>query len=189
MKYKKFFKKYVIENFEKYLNDFVGKPNLNFLQIGAYAGDASIWLSSNILTDLSSKLYDIDTWNENDKLWGGFNLEEKYDKKTKKYPNVIKHKLLSDSFFKTNNIFFDFVYIDGSIEKNQTYKDIKNSFMFLKNNGLIIVDDYEYFNKKNKYKTSGVRQFDVDKFILENETIIYKKNINGQMLLKRVNNE
>ena len=139
MKYKKFFKKYVTKNFKEYLNNFVDKPNIKFLQIGAYCGDASNWLLKNILTNTSSKLYDVDIWDEKNKLWGGFDLEKKYDKKIKRYPNVIKHKIPSDSFFKTNNIFFDFIYIDGSVEKNQTYKDIKNSFMFLKNNGLIIV--------------------------------------------------
>jgi predicted O-methyltransferase YrrM len=182
--------KLAIKNFNKYLSNFIDKPNLNFLQIGVYVGTSSEWLLKNILTNNSSKLYDVDIWDEKNKRWGGENEETVYDQNIKKYTNVIKNKMLSNDFFKINTLFFDFIYIDGGIEKDETYKDIENSFNFLKNNGLIIVDDYEYAGeyKKNIIDYPPVRQYDVDRFILKNKEKIYNKISNGQIILKKINN-
>ncbi len=182
--------KLAIENFNKYLSNFIDKPNLNFLQIGVYVGTSSEWLLKNILTNNSSKLYDVDIWDEKNKRWGGENEETVYDQNIKDYTNVIKNKILSDDFFKTNTLFFDFIYIDGGIEKDETYKDINNSFNFLKNDGLIIVDDYEYTqeHEKNIIKHPSARQSDTDRFILENKEKIYSKISNDQMILKKINN-
>ena len=121
-----------IKNFNKYLSNFINKSNLNFLQIGVYIGTSSEWLLKNILTNNSSKLYDVDIWNEKNRQWGGENEETVYDQNIKNYTNVIKNKMLSDDFFKTNNLFFDFIYIDGGTKEDETYKDIENSFNFAK---------------------------------------------------------
>ena len=48
-------------DFETYLAEFKDKPNLKFLQLGVFTGDATVWLCNNILTDKSSKLIDVDT--------------------------------------------------------------------------------------------------------------------------------
>ena len=53
-------------NFELYLSSFAGKPDLKFLQLGAFTGDASVWMLDNILTDKSSILTDVDTWKGSD---------------------------------------------------------------------------------------------------------------------------
>ena len=53
-------------NFTTYLSEYAGKPNLRFLQLGVYTGDASVWLCNNILTDKSSILIDVDTWKGSD---------------------------------------------------------------------------------------------------------------------------
>ena len=179
-----------IKNFNKYLSNFINKSNLNFLQIGVYIGTSSEWLLKNILTNNSSKLYDVDIWNEKNRQWGGENEETVYDQNIKNYTNVIKNKMLSDDFFKTNNLFFDFIYIDGGTKEDETYKDIENSFNFLKNDGLIIVDDYEYIeeHEKNIIKNRITRQCDTDRFILKNKEKIYSKISNGQMILKKINN-
>ena len=51
-----------IENFKELISGMAGKPDLNFLQLGAFTGDASVWLLDNILTHPSSHLTDVDTW-------------------------------------------------------------------------------------------------------------------------------
>jgi hypothetical protein len=180
----------LIKNINNYLNNFMNKPNLNFLQIGAYSGETSVWILKNILKNKSSKLYDVDIWNENSNAWGDKNIEISYDQNIKNYTNVIKNKILSDDFFKTNTLFFDFIYVDGGIETNQTYKDIKNSFNFLKTDGLMIVDDYGIVQKMLGKETMIVlsRKNDIDKFILENKEKIYSKLSHGQMLLEKINN-
>ena len=54
------------ENFESQLTPLAGKFGLRFLQIGAFTGDASVWLVDNILTQKNSVLEDVDIWTGSD---------------------------------------------------------------------------------------------------------------------------
>ena len=157
-----------------------------FLQIGAYTGYASSWLIENILTNDLSELHDVDIWDEKNEYWGINFLEKKYNEKTKKYKKIIKHKTKSEDFFKTNKIIFDFIYIDGGIEENNTYNDIKNSFYCLKNNGLIIVDDY--YLHKSIIKKQGPRQAECLKFIEENKNILVTELSKNQIIIEKIKN-
>lgn len=47
----------------------------------------------------------------------------------------------SDDFFKHNEKTFDLIFIDGMHEKNQAYKDFKNSWHCLNDNGIILFHD------------------------------------------------
>ena len=47
----------------------------------------------------------------------------------------------SDNFFKKNNMKFDIIFIDGLHEYCQVKKDINNSLLFLKDNGVILLHD------------------------------------------------
>ena len=57
-----------IENFKNYLLPFAGRKELNFLQVGAFTGDASKWLLDNVLTHETSRLVDVDTWRGSDEI-------------------------------------------------------------------------------------------------------------------------
>jgi hypothetical protein len=50
MNYPNWFEMTAKHNFQTYLAEFKDKPNLKFLQLGVYTGDASVWLCNNILT-------------------------------------------------------------------------------------------------------------------------------------------
>lgn len=50
-------------------------------------------------------------------------------------------RMTSDQFFLNNKIFFDIIFLDGLHTYEQTIKDIENSLIFLKNNGVILVHD------------------------------------------------
>ncbi len=50
-----FYDNNTVIDFENGLEEFKGKKNLKFLQIGVFTGNASAWLLKNILTDPSSK--------------------------------------------------------------------------------------------------------------------------------------
>jgi hypothetical protein len=47
----------------------------------------------------------------------------------------------SDDFFKTNNQMFDVIFIDGLHYYDQVKRDVENSLLALKNNGIIIIHD------------------------------------------------
>jgi hypothetical protein len=64
MNYPNWFEMTAKHNFQTYLAEFKDKPNLKFLQLGVYTGDASVWLCNNILTVKGSVLIDVDTWQE-----------------------------------------------------------------------------------------------------------------------------
>ena len=65
-KFPNWFDAYAKPNFEKYLIPLAGVDNLTFLQLGAYTGDASLWLLDNVLTGANSILIDVDTWQGSD---------------------------------------------------------------------------------------------------------------------------
>lgn len=141
-----------MKNFEKFLiPEFSGKPNLRFLQVGAYTGDASEWLYNNILKSTNSVLIDVDTWMGSDEVahkemnWN--TVEGIYDAKTKQARDdrsVVKFKTTSDWFFKNNMEIYDFIYVDGDHTAYGVLKDAVNSYEWLRTGGIIAFDDYDW---------------------------------------------
>ena len=132
--------------FAEYLEEFKGKPNLHFLQIGVYTGDASLWLMQNIVTDKSSILTDVDTWQGSDEeilqeirmiLHIGYILQDKFS-------NVIKCKMESHKFLATTDDkeIYDFIYIDGDHTAQAVFIDASLAWKALKPGGIMAFDDY-----------------------------------------------
>jgi hypothetical protein len=133
-------------NFEEQLSHLADKPNLRFLQVGVYTGDASVWLLENILTYQSSLLLDVDTWagsNESEHSKIDFDtVYEYYKERVKSYPNVRSVRNNSDNFFRNNKNEFDFIYIDGDHTSAQVARDANSSWALLKSGGILAFDDY-----------------------------------------------
>lgn len=134
-------------NFEDQLPHLAGNPDLRFLQIGAYTGDASVWLCENILTNPTSILIDVDTWAGSDESEHNHIDFEKvlkyYESRITKYQKVVRLKMTSDKYF-TGEIaaHFDFIYIDGDHTAAQVERDANNAWKLLKSGGIIAFDDY-----------------------------------------------
>jgi predicted O-methyltransferase YrrM len=134
-------------NFEANLKHLAGKPDLRFLQIGAYTGDASVWLCENILTDPTSILIDVDTWTGSDESEHSRIDFEKvlayYEARITKYQRVVRLKMTSDKYF-TGEIAaqFDFIYVDGDHTAVQVERDAENAWKLLKSGGILAFDDY-----------------------------------------------
>jgi predicted O-methyltransferase YrrM len=134
-------------NFHNHLSYLKGEPNLKFLQIGVFTGDASIWLCENILTGKGSYLYDVDTWAGSDEQAHeeiDFNkVLEYYDKRISVLQSAARLRMTSDDYFAGNNrIKFDFIYIDGDHTSHQVAKDADNAWKLLKSGGILAFDDY-----------------------------------------------
>jgi hypothetical protein len=133
-------------NFEEHLQRFKGKPNLQFLQIGVYTGDASEWLLTNILTNPSSILVDVDTWYGSDekehKDISFSDVYEFYKKRMEPYPNVRSVRNNSKNFLDNNKTEWDFIYIDGDHTADAVYADAIGSWKLLKKYGVLAFDDY-----------------------------------------------
>lgn len=187
MEYPNWFNGMALPYFERNLLHLAGKPNLHFLQIGAFTGDASLWMAKNILTHNGSILIDVDSWTnskleiENSDLFESglmdFNdVEKVYTQKTKRYKNIIKVKSFSSDFFKTCDKQFDFIYIDGDHAADQVYKDAIDSWNLLKSGGILSFDDYPWGSAlPEEYRPKTA----IDKFLLKfgSEFDMLEKNI------------
>jgi len=133
-------------NFENHLTKFKGKPNLKFLQVGVYTGDASDWLLTSILLDPSSTLTDVDTWQGSDEReHEAMDFDAIYGiylNRMDKYENVMSIK--GDSTYVLPNLKekYDFIYIDGDHTEKAVYRDAVNAWPLLKTQGILAFDDY-----------------------------------------------
>ena len=134
-------------NFETHLTQFKGKPDLKFIQVGVFTGDATVWLLDNILTNKSSVLIDVDTWQGSDEeehkkidFEGVFSY---YETRTQGYPNLVVFRCKSEDYLPTvkeNTV--DFIYIDGNHTEEAVRLDIVNSWTLLKSGAILAFDDY-----------------------------------------------
>ena len=134
--------------FSHNLKEFVGKPNLNFLEIGAFNGNSAKYMLENILTHPTSKLTCVDPW-KGDTVFNGeriyfSDIEKEFDENTKAFGNqIIKVKSDSAPWLATNrDVKYDFIYIDGDHMPQAVMLDLLLSFKLLKRHGIMGLDDY-----------------------------------------------
>lgn len=114
------------------------------LQIGVYAGDASMWILDHLPLAV---LVDVDTWRgsaEHDPMGIDFRkVEAYYDARTEPHwGRLLKFKMTSRSYLAmAPDLFFDFVYIDGDHDPVETLADALGAFRLLRPGGLICFDD------------------------------------------------
>jgi hypothetical protein len=144
------FSAYAKPNFRKYLFPLAGQHNLTFLQLGAYTGDASVWLVENILTNPEQVLFDVDTWNGSDEeVHKSINFNDvykTYKDKTKDYTQIIPIRsptfdyLLNYNYFK----YYEFIYVDADHTAASVLLDAELSWRLLRQGGLLAFDDYQW---------------------------------------------
>ncbi|BCX04510.1 MAG: hypothetical protein KatS3mg053_2448 [Candidatus Roseilinea sp.] len=128
-----------VRNWQVWLADWVGKPEVRFLEIGSHEGRSAVWFLQNVLTHPTSTLDCID-------LFTGKGLEPRFDHnilKSGRRGQVRKHKGRSDAILpELPEAYFDVIYVDGSHRAADVLLDAALSWRLLKCNGLIIFDDY-----------------------------------------------
>ena len=154
------------ENFRNLLQPFKGQPNLQFLQLGVYTGDATVWLLDNILTDETSHLTDVDTWLGSDEAehhaMDFSKVEETYDIKTNSYKNLTKFKGTTIEWLKAAPLdYYDFIYVDADHTAIGVLLDAELSLLSLKPGGILAFDDYEWSDGRgDEYRPmAGINSF------------------------------
>jgi hypothetical protein len=171
MGYPNWFEKNAINYFNLVLpKRFAGKPLIDFLQIGAYTGDASEWMLNNILTDETSWLTDVDTWSgseeEAHKQFDWNSLENFYNQRMSRYPNLCKIKSNSEHFLMhAEKSHYDFIYIDGDHTSHGVYTDATLSWDKLKPYGIMAFDDYQW--KHDSGEELLCPKLGIDRFLSE----------------------
>ena len=138
-----------MQDFDIKLQEFKGKENLKFLQIGVFTGNASAWLLENILTNTNSILVDVDPWCGNlqhESLYEWSEVEAAYDEQIKGHvKKVHKFKAFSKEWLESHREGgFDFIYIDGDHLPESVASDADLSWDLLKSGGIMAFDDYEW---------------------------------------------
>jgi hypothetical protein len=146
--YPNWFAKSAIDNFATYLIQDAGLPNLNYLQLGAFTGDASVWLMENILTDPSSHLFDVDTWQGSDEIdhksMDFDDVYSVYKEKVKDLAITSVAMRTDDYLIRVREVFtesFDFIYVDADHTTVGVLLDAELSWPLLKSGGIMAFDD------------------------------------------------
>lgn len=146
--YPNWFAKSAIDNFATYLIQDAGLPNLKYLQLGAFTGDASVWLMENILTDPSSHLFDVDTWQGSDEIdhksMDFDDVYSVYKEKVKDLAITSVAMRTDDYLIRVREVFtesFDFIYIDADHTTVGVLLDAELSWPLLKSGGIMAFDD------------------------------------------------
>ena len=146
--YPNWFEQYAESIFSRNLNEFKGRK-VDFLQLGAYTGDATKWMFENVLTNSESTLVDVDTWEGSEEPihdsldWK--TVENFYDEKNSQWldeSRLFKKKMTTNEFFASNDKQFDFVYVDADHTAMSVLRDGINAYKSLKVNGVLAFDDY-----------------------------------------------
>ena len=176
-------------NFTTYLSEYAGKPNLRFLQLGVYTGDASVWLCNNILTDKSSILIDVDTWRGSDEeVHAEMDFSDVERVYKEKINNLSVVSVVSDTteyLIRQRNNFkeaYDFIYVDADHTSVSVLMDAELSWFLLKSGGIMAFDDYTWGRHLPPAKTPrpGILLF-VDQHKAELDTLV----INDQYWIRK----
>ena len=162
------------------------------LQLGAYKGDASLWLLNYYLVNEESTLTDVDTWagSVGEQIHDEMDfakVEATYDEAISPFSSkVVKRKETTNDFFggmSPSGQCFDFIYIDARHTAIGTLQDAVNAHDYLNVGGILAFDDYEWTHPDGAYEQS---KLGVDAFMRvygnKYETIL----VNYQVWLKRV---
>ena len=160
--YPDWFACYADRFFAHHLTPLAGRPGLRFLQIGAFTGDASVWLFEHILTGPNATLSDVDTWTGSDEpdheAMDFADVERVYDERTRDIPGLSKFKEASQSFLQGpwwTAPWFDFIYVDGDHTAVGVLSDAVHAIPLLKVGGLIAFDDYMWKSDKGRLNDPG----------------------------------
>ena len=124
--------------YTKFIEQYDGPTN-RCLEIGAFEGRTTITLANKFdVVDV------IDPWKD---YWDISDVSEAYDRfkhNTQEFDNINIYREKSEDVLPLLPIkFYDLIYIDGDHSLDAVYNDIKMSCRLLKEDGLIVVDDYK----------------------------------------------
>lgn len=139
-----------------------GKPRLRFLEIGCFEGRATLWQLENVLTDPTSRIDVIDTFEGSPEFevmgidgatLGRFtaNVAPYADK-------VTIMQGMSGAVLRTLPALetYDFIYVDGSHAAPDVLTDAVLGWPLLKKRGVMAFDDYLWVLRGSEHERPGI---------------------------------
>ena len=130
-------------------HELTGKPGLRFLEIGCFEGQATLWLLENVLTDPSSRITVVDTFQGSPEFEAmGVDASDIYGRFRANLGNHTDRisicKGRSGDVLRALEGPFDFVYVDGSHMAADVLQDAVLAWPLLESGGLLCFDDYAW---------------------------------------------
>jgi hypothetical protein len=194
-KYPNWFKVTAQENFERFLIPLAGQDNLTFLQLGAYTGDASVWMAKNILTGQYSRLIDVDTWQGSDEdVHKEMNFEDVYNTylyKIDDYEKQVSINRTTTTEYLLGQYgcdrplgeYFDFIYIDADHTTVGVLLDAELSWPLLKSGGIMAFDDYTWGSDLPSHLSP---KLGINLFIHRHQGQFETLAVNGQVWIRKL---
>jgi len=165
------------EHWPALLRRFQNLPDVRFLEIGCFEGQATTWMLKHILTGARAHIDVVDTFEgsvehqETDVDPIISNLRHTFESNIRKYAErVTVHESRSQQYLKTIQdrvSSYDFIYIDGSHDQNDVYQDAILSWPLLKSGGVLAFDDYRWEWKDPKSGRVLAPRVAIDPFLKE----------------------
>jgi hypothetical protein len=139
-----------------------GKPGLRFLEIGCFEGRASLWLLENVLTDPTSRLDVIDTFEGSPEFEvmgiDGSTLNRFTGNVAPHADKVTVMQGMSGDVLRTLPPVetYDFIYVDGSHAAPDVLTDAVLAWPLLKQRGVMVFDDYLWVLSGSEHERPGI---------------------------------
>jgi len=131
------------------LEDFKGKPDLRYLEVGAYEGRSVMWMFTHVLTDPSSNATVIDIFYDMGVKGYSQDLRDRYDANiatvdaTDRTETIVEFSQIALRDLPVDS--YDIIYIDGSHFAPDVLEDAVLAQRLLKKGGVLIFDDYRWW--------------------------------------------
>lgn len=167
---------FTVADMDKYISRNIDiSKQIDILEIGSYEGRSSVWFLENIIkNNKSSTLTCIDPWLDYSQNKNAFDSYSKIDSEWKLESSNIKNTFLyniketgfenqvivydgqsKDILPKLNDKRYDIIFIDGNHAAPFVLTDAVMSWFLLKEDGLMIFDDYGWVNPKANFKDNN----------------------------------
>ncbi len=133
-----------------YIKHLIGRANVNILEIGAYEGRSTVWMLEKILTHPTSLIVCLDPFCPNPTFMISGDYLPRFAENTEPYRGKVRivQSLSQDLLPGTLLDFvcnrYDLIYVDGSHEMDDAFRDARLAMLVSKPGTIIVFDDYEW---------------------------------------------
>jgi predicted O-methyltransferase YrrM len=177
------FETLALNNFETYIKPLFNNKVINYLEIGCFEGNCTLYMCKNVLNELS-KITVIDPFENSKTHQNAYNTFTTNLDKYLNRINIIKG-FSQKELQNLNQNTYDFIYIDGDHTSYAALVDGILSWPLLKSGGIMAFDDYMWLGGSSDLENSNNPYTGINFFLnmYENQYDLIVKN--WQIIIKK----